>query len=194
MSRTSYRGIRFSFDGKAEELWPQVMRDLALLVVTLGLYTPWFLMNLRTYFVRHARYGTLRFQFEGQGGNLLAPMLLTLVLFVPTLTLSRFYFEAETFRQYWNGTSSGAARFQTTISAMTLMLISLGYGLLAAVTFGIAYPWMQARLAQLYCDSLTIENMPDLSLVLQQAGEGDSTGQELAHFFDLDGVDLGIGI
>lgn len=194
LSRTSYRGIRFSFDGNAEELWPRVMKDLLLLVVTLGFYLPWFLTNLRKYFVEHVRYGTLRFQYGGRGADLLPPFLITIALAVPTLTLIRFYFEAVTFRRYWGETRAGEARFETTLSAVSLMMISIGYALLTAVTLGIAYPWMAVRLARLYAESLTIENMPDLTHILAEAGEGDSTGQELAHLLDLDGVDLGIGI
>lgn len=194
LSRTSYRGIRLAFDGTAEELWPQVMRDLIFLLLTLGIYSPWFLANLRRYFAEHARYGTLRFRFAGQGGELFPAYLISLLLMIPTFTLMRFYLAAATFRFYWNGTTSGETRFQSNLSGMTLMLVSLGYGILSALTFGIAYPWMRVRLAQLYCESLTIENMPDLTLVRQQYGDGDSTGQELAHFLDLDGVDLGIGV
>lgn len=193
LTRTSFRGIRFSFRGSVSEIWPMLLRDGIFLVFTLGIYTPWFLNNLRRYFCENARYGSLRFEYKGQGDPLLAPWLITLVTLPFSLGLSRFYFQARSFRHFWGNTTAGPGRFDSQMSAMELFLVSMGWYLVAAFTLGIGYPWAKAGICRFYCRNLRLLDAPDLSLIVQQPGEGDATGQELAHLLDLDGIDIGIG-
>lgn len=193
MSRTSLRGIRFAFDGTVAQAWPMLLRNGVLLLVTLGLYTPWFLNNLRQFLTQHTRYGTLRFRYEAPAEPLFPPFLVTILLFVPTLSLIRFYFQAASFRHFWNGTELSSARFESGVRALDLLAITVVNFLLVLVTFGVAYPWTRVRLACYYSERLWLNNAPDLSMVREESVSATATGQELAHVLDIDGIDFSVG-
>lgn len=193
MTRTSWRGIRFSFHGNAMQIWPQLLTGGIFLVLTLGLYTPWFLNNLRRFVCEHTRFGTLRFRYSGEGAPLFPPFLITTLLLIPTLTLSRYFFQAASFRHFWNNTEASGSRFESALQTMDLLATSVAYGLLTLVTLGLAYPWLEAALTRLYLGNLWLNDAPDFSFVRQELAAADPTGQELAHFLDLDGLDIGIG-
>lgn len=80
MSRVSWRGIRFSFRGRAREFVRIFIAGTLLSIVTLGLYYPVFLNNMRLYLVNRTFFGATPFQYDGRGRDLFWRFLLALVL------------------------------------------------------------------------------------------------------------------
>ncbi len=70
MSRTSWRGIRFSFRGRARDFLKIYVAGALLTVVTLGLYYPFFQNNIRRFLVGHSYFGTTPFAYDGKGRDL----------------------------------------------------------------------------------------------------------------------------
>lgn len=85
LSRTSWRGIRFSFRGAARHFVRVFVPGTLLTLVTLGLYYPFFQNNIRRFLVNHSYYGATAFRYDGKGRDLFGPFLLVLVLTVLTV-------------------------------------------------------------------------------------------------------------
>jgi uncharacterized membrane protein YjgN (DUF898 family) len=70
LSRTSWRGIRFSFRGRALAFVRLFLLGTLLSLLTLGLYAPFFEAQRQGFLVGHSRFGTWSFGFDGRGGEL----------------------------------------------------------------------------------------------------------------------------
>jgi uncharacterized membrane protein YjgN (DUF898 family) len=80
LSRASWRGIRFSFRGRAREFVRVFIAGTLLSALTLGLYYPVFLNNMRRYLVNQSYFGTSPFLYDGRGKDLFWRFLLVLVI------------------------------------------------------------------------------------------------------------------
>jgi len=85
MSRTSWRGIRFSFRGRARDFLKIYVPGLVLSIVTLGLYYPFFQNNIRRFLVSRSYFGTTPFAYDGRGRDLFR-------LYVPLILISVLIF------------------------------------------------------------------------------------------------------
>jgi uncharacterized membrane protein YjgN (DUF898 family) len=140
LSRTSLRGIRFSFRGRALDFAKLFLKGVLLTVVTLGFYRPVFETRLRAFLTSNSYFGNQKFEFDGQGRDLVRPYLVTVLLFVPTLGLSTFWYLARKQRYLWAHTRFASARFHSTVRGGHVLLLVLGNAflllLLAALGVG----------------------------------------------------------
>ncbi|MBF8306058.1 MAG: conserved rane protein of unknown function, partial [Acidobacteria bacterium] len=67
MSRTSWRGIRFSFRASGLEFSKVFLSGILFTVLSLGLYYPYFHSNVRQFLINHTYFGTRRFGYYGDG-------------------------------------------------------------------------------------------------------------------------------
>lgn len=85
LSRTSWRGIRFSFRGGAAEFIKLFIGGTLLSLVTLGLYYPVFMVDQYAFMVSHSYFGSRKWDFNGQGrdlwGSFLSAVLLSIFTF-----------------------------------------------------------------------------------------------------------------
>ncbi len=86
-SRISWRGIRFSFRGRAKQFMRIFIGGTLLSVITLGLYYPIFQNNVRRYLVGNTYFGTVPFGYEGHGRDLFRRFMLMVGLAVLTLAI-----------------------------------------------------------------------------------------------------------
>ena len=186
LSRTSWRGIRFSFRGEFKELVGVFVPGVLLTICSLGLYYPFFHANVRRYFVNETRFGTGAFSFTGEGRELFARHL-SLYLLVP-LTLGIYWFWHAAFRHryYWQHTGFGNARFNSTLRGGDLLVFSLVNGLLVMITLGIAYPWVQVRTQNFMCERIGVGDLAAFDSALQDAQRSSATGEGLADALDVD--------
>jgi uncharacterized protein DUF898 len=80
LSRTSWRGIRFSFRGRAVDFIKLYLKGALLTVITLGLYYPIFATRRYGFLVSHSYFGNQVVRFDGRGRELLGSFVLTLLL------------------------------------------------------------------------------------------------------------------
>ncbi|HUJ78711.1 MAG TPA: YjgN family protein [Nitrospiria bacterium] len=71
LSRSSWRGIRFSFRGSIADFVRLYLKGIGLSILTLGLYYPYFVARQQKYLVSHSYFGNARFRFDGEGRELL---------------------------------------------------------------------------------------------------------------------------
>lgn len=186
LTRTTWRGIRFSFHGRYGELLGVFIPGLLLTVITLGIYYPFFHANVRRFVLQGTRFGHRHFEFTGEGGDLLGRHLLLYIALPCTLGLYWFWYAAYRHRYYWGHTSFGSARFESTMEGGDLLGFTFVNALLTAVTLGIAYPWVQARTMRFHAERLSVVGMEAFDEAVQDARRADVTGEGLSEMFDWD--------
>ena len=186
LSRTSWRGIRFSLRASTREFIGVWVRGWMLTSLTLGLYYPFFVTSQQRFLTGHTWFGSQRFSFDGRGRDLVGAWLGTIVLFVPTLGLAWFWFAAKRQRYYAEHTRFAGARFRSAVTGPKLawLTISTWIGLLCTV--GLAWPWLTVRTTRRGFAWLSLDGPLALESITQQAQQVSATGEGLAGFFDAD--------
>ena len=186
LSRTSWRGIRFSLRASTRQFVGIWIRGWMLTSLTFGLYYPSFVTSQQRFLTSNTWFGSQRFAFDGRGRDLMGVWLGTIVLFLPTLGLSWFWFAAKRQRYYAEHTRFAGARFRSTVTAPKLawLTISTWVGLL--LTVGLAWPWLTVRKTRRAFAWLSLEGPLALDTITQQAQQVSATGEGLAGFFDAD--------
>src|SRR5437899_4021559 len=128
LSRTSWRGIRFSFRGKAWVFVKIFIVASLLSALTLTLYYPFFQTRQQEFMVSNSCFGRRQFRFDGRGRDLLGAYVVALLLLVPTLGIYLFWFHARKTRYFWAHTYFEAARIRSTMTAGRLLTQNLVNG------------------------------------------------------------------
>jgi uncharacterized membrane protein YjgN (DUF898 family) len=186
LSRTSWRGIRFSFRGEGWDFIKVFGLGSILSTITLGLYFPFFDAKRYDFMVSRSYFGSGRFGFDGRGKDLFRPFLLAILLTVPTLGLYWFWYWARRQRYYWEHTTFGTARFRFTGTGRVLMNLQIANFLIALLTLGLGWPWVLARKIRFVCRYLTLEGTLDPAGIHQDARQANATGEALSGFLDAD--------
>jgi len=186
LSRISWRNIRFSFRGRAQDFIPVFAGGLLLTGLTLGLYFPFWITARHAFMVSQSHFGDHAFGFDGHGRALFLPFLLSLLLTIPTLGLCWLWFAARRQRYWWDHTSFGAARFRSAVTGWRLLRLHAGNLLLLVLTFGLGWSWVTVRRARFEFDNLTLEGSLDLAAVRQDAQDASATGEGLDLLLDMD--------
>lgn len=213
---TSWRGLRFAFDGQRGGAYRVFLLWPVLSGITLGLLAPLWYQRMKQYQHRHLRFGTAGFAFTAgaggfyrvyltalalvAGGALLAVVALhflvgmspRLLAFAPLLMLLAFfavrpYLTARLQNLVWNGTRLGEHRFESRVGARRLYLITLTNLVAIVCTLGLFIPFAAIRSARYRLESVAM--LPAGSLdefVAGQSGEVGATGEGAADLFDVD--------
>jgi uncharacterized membrane protein YjgN (DUF898 family) len=189
-SRTSWRGIRFSFRGQAWEFVRLFTWGLFLTAMTLGIYYPVFDTRRYGFFVSHSYFGNRQFRFNGNWRELFGAYLLTLALTLPTLGLCWFWYMARKQRFFWAHTFFGSARFRYDVTGRALLNFHLGNLLLLVVTLGVALPWIMIRKIHFVSKYLALEGALDVASIRQEVQKASATVEALAGFVGA-GFDVG---
>jgi uncharacterized membrane protein YjgN (DUF898 family) len=190
LTRTSWRGIRFSFRGQVKDFAALFLGGSLLTAITLGLYYPFFDVRRQGFMVNNAYFGNHSFTFDGNGRDLFKPFLVALLLSIPTLGLSWVWYMAARQRYLWEHTRLDDVRFSSTVTAGGLLGLYAGNFLLLLVTLGLAWSWVVVRSVNFAFSYLTLEGTMDLAKVRQEAQTASATGDVLGDVMDA-GFDLG---
>jgi uncharacterized membrane protein YjgN (DUF898 family) len=191
LSRTSWRGIRFSFHGKGVDFLKLMVRGTLLSIITLGFYTPYFQNQGRAFFVENARFGSEPFMYDGKPADLFRQYLKAWLLTIPTLGIYWVWYAAFRQRYFWNHTAMRGARFQSTVTGGALFSLHATNLLLVLFTLGIGAPWAVVRMHNFWCENLRLVGTVDWASIEQRAQQAKSMGEGIADTFD---VDVGIGM
>jgi uncharacterized membrane protein YjgN (DUF898 family) len=190
-SRTSWRGIRFGFDGRFGEFGPAYAVRALAMMLSLGLVYPLVATWRRNYMLTHARLGSERFGFDGVAGDLFPSYLLCWFLTLPTLGLSMAWFHGRQQAYFWNHTTLAGGRFRSTLTGGEWLGITLLNGLLVTFTFGLGAPFAYVNLHREFFGRLSLEGA-ELARIHATASAGTGTGEAAAGLLDVDaGVDIG---
>ena len=90
MSRSSWRGIRFSFKGKIGAFYRVILKGILLSMLTFGLYTPFFRNRIKHFFIDNSYFGTQKFSYRGDGNVLFRQYAKAFFLYVPVTAIVIF--------------------------------------------------------------------------------------------------------
>lgn len=189
-SRTSLRGLRFSFRGRWRAFARIFYSSFLYKILTLGLYSPYYDVRKTAFFFENTYYGNKRFGFHGRGSDLLGKYIIALLLALPTLSLSLLWYSMEKTRYLWNHTSFQGSSFQSAITFSGVLWLMLSSLLLLVCTLGLGAPWVQVRVFRYYLGNLRLMRSPDFAAIAQDARDDTATAEEIGDFLDMD-FDLG---
>jgi uncharacterized membrane protein YjgN (DUF898 family) len=191
MSRSSWRGIRFSYRGHLGAFFGMMVRGTVLTILSLTLYSPYFQNQRRAFLVNNTRFGSEPFMYEADGRELFGQYVKALLLTIPTLGLYWAWYAAFRHRYFWGNTTMRGARFRSSVTGQRLLVLHLTNALLVLVTLGIGTPWAVVRMHDFWCDNVNLQGTVDWATIEQRAQAVGSTGEGLADGLD---VDVGIGM
>src|SRR5258706_8606581 len=191
LSRTSWRGIRFSFRGRLKECYRQYLGGLLLAIVTLGIYTPFFHARMRRYWSNYAYFGNTAFAYDGNGKDFIWHYLLAILLTLPTLGLYWIWYGARQTRYDWSHTTFSTGRFACTISGGAILWLLISNLLLLFATLGFAIPWIRIRTIRFVLDRVELHGEVAWNKIVAdgRAPKVGTTGEGLA-----DALDIGIAV
>jgi len=194
-SRTSWQGRRFSYKGDFVQLTTILIPGILLSAVTLTLYLPYFLTNMRRYITENTWYGGQQLLFDGDGKDVFWPYVKMLLLFIPTFGLYRFWFKANVSNYAWQKTHFANIPFRSTLQPIELLLLALTNALLTFFTLGIGAAWATCRSMRYWTENLQLEQLPRVQLLAQSADGDGAFGETLGDALGTDvGIDAGFGL
>lgn len=175
LSRTVFRGVRFSFRGSVGRCAVVYYSGLLLTIVTLGLYLPFFHNRMTKFFVRNSWYGDVKFEYDGSGGPLFGPHLLGVLLAPASLGFSYLWYLATFERHAAHHTSLMGTRFQSSVDGGGLFELKFLNSLLVLFTLGIGWPWARTRSLRFHISRLSVGGQLNLDTVKQHAVDASAT-------------------
>lgn len=192
ISRTSYRGVRFSLRGSTGEFSKVFFRDILITMFTLGICTPILLNNIQDYITNNIYYGNSKFQYDGRAGDFFVQYLIPgWLLVLPTLGISTFWARAVHRNYVMNRTTFQGARFQSYVDGAGLLLLVLTNMLMVIFTLGLATPWAQVRVYRYHADHLAAFGVIDFDAVRQEMQAAGATAEGVTDLLGGDGFNIG---
>ena len=220
LSRTAWRGIRFSFRGKRKSALWLFFKGYLLMIFTLYLYWPYFLVNMQKFWRGKAYFGNQSFKYDGKGGDImkafLSMILLCLVCMVLPIALPSLipgmdksmgamilsvswipllagfmYYTVYLDRYHWSKTEFAGGRFHYDATAWQWFVLNLTNLLIIIFTLGLGVPIAIIRSRRFLADHLSVVGNMQLSQVVQEAQKSNALGEGVADGFDMD-IDIGI--
>ncbi|MBX2815980.1 MAG: DUF898 domain-containing protein [Saprospiraceae bacterium] len=194
VTRTSWRGIYFTFDGDFREFLNMYVPQMLLTIVTFGIYGAWMRVKLQRYLFEHTQFGQLRLGFTGQGSDLFVINLVgfflmypTLFLYVPIFMKKRFNF---TIDHTYLDDGETKAYLDSILDNGTAFKVLFTNGLLVLFTAGLGFPWALMRTMRMYFEHVIMPEEFDYNALEQQPGyRGGAVGDEMADILDV-GLDF----
>ena len=192
LSRTSWRAIRFSFHGAA---WPYMklwLGGMALWVLTLGLWTPFFDAARRRFLLQHTRFGDARFECDAHGRDLFPFFLVSWALLLPTLGVSHFWYKALAERYFWSRTkllhneNTAIATFECSLKGFDLLVLWMQTMAALALTLGLGWPWTRVWEARLRLQTISLTGDFRPGRIRQSPAAAGAAGEGAADFLGLD--------
>jgi len=194
LSRTSWRGIRFSFRGNIKRFMTIYIPGLIFTTLTLGIYYHFLHHKSREYLVNNAYFGDTRFEYNGNARDLFGKYVKAYFLSILTMGIYWFWFSAERHRYYWTHTSFTTAGFNCTIQGFELFKLELVNAILFIFTLGLAIPFIEIRNTKFLFERLSLEGDLNLENIVQDAQSPTATGEGVADILDIDLVGMNLGI
>jgi uncharacterized membrane protein YjgN (DUF898 family) len=194
MAKTSWKGIRFGYTGERGTLVSIFMKGIFLTFLTLGIYSAWFAINLRSYIISNIRVGNAKFEYTGDGTDYFILNLKGYFLTLITFGIYFFWWQKDQFDFFVNNLrleqDEDAVFFQSKATAGGFAGLILGNLLILVLTLGLGYAWVVTRSLKFCMDNIEANGYYSFeSLQQSQKDYSDATAEDMA-----DILDLGLGI
>ncbi|MFZ4455241.1 MAG: YjgN family protein [Bacteroidales bacterium] len=190
MSRSSWRGIRFGYRGDRKELTINFFKWLLFTILSIGLYSSWFAVNLRKFILGNVKLGSIRFNYEADGGDYFLLNLKGYFLTIITLGIYMFWWQKELFEFYINNISLHKDEQKIELKSTAtgggffgLMFLNL---LILVFTLGLGYAWIEMRTMKYITENIVLEGDIDLDTIQQtEESYNDATGDDMSDMLDI---------
>ncbi len=190
LSRTAWRGIRFSFRGQGREALSIYFKGYLLVPLTLGLFWPFFKMEQEKFWRENSWFGDVQMRFSGKGKDYFKKFIIAIFLTPLTLGLYLFWFSADLSRYIWSHTHIGGATFHFPIKGRDYFKLKMGNFFLIVLPLGLGYSWVVVRNRKFIADNLTLAGNIELNRVVQEMQDSGAFGEEGMDIMDVP-IDVG---
>ena len=212
---TSYKNIRFNFQGGWKEAYMSILVWPLLSLLTLGLLFPLAQVKLKRFIINNSRYGTENFVFTGTYGDYGKLLLLYIAIYVAailqlalSLTVGAsfvgttvfilliyggfFFIQPKYMNLMYRRTTLRAHGFESTYTGIGFVWVWFSNILFIVFTLGLFLPFAKVRLTKYLTENVTLKVKGSLDdFTAGEAEKVSALGQEVGTAFDFD---LGIGI
>lgn len=190
LSRSSWRSIHFGYRGIFKPFFYMYMKGIFFTIITLGIYSFWFDVDIRRYIYKHIRFGNVTFNFEGDGKTLLWMNLKGMFLTIITLGIYAFWFFKDLYAYYLKESSvqqdENNYAFNSNVTGGGIFWLFFTNSLLVLFTFGIGLPWATVRQIKYFVGNTELigDFNPD---AIKQTEEDykNAAGENISDFLDL---------
>ncbi len=190
LSRSAWRGIRFSFRGQGRQALSIYFKGYLLVPLTLGLYWPFFKMEQENFWRENSWFGDVQMRFSGKGKDFLKKFIVALLLTPLTLGFYLFWFSADLSRYIWSHTHIGGATFHFPIKGRDYFNLKMVNFFLMVLTLGLGYSWVVVRNRKFIAANLTLAGNIELNRVVQEMKDSGAFGEEGMDIMDVP-IDIG---
>ena len=185
LSRSAWRGIRFSFRGQGRQALSVYFKGYLLVPLTLGLFWPYFKIEREKFWRENSWFGDVQMRFSGKGKDFLKKFILAVFLTPLTLGFYLFWFSADLSRYIWSHTHIGGATFHFPIRGRDYLNLKLANFFIILFTLGIGYSWVVVRNRKFIADHLTLAGNIELNRVVQEMKDTGAFGEEGMDIMDV---------
>jgi uncharacterized membrane protein YjgN (DUF898 family) len=190
MAKTSWRGIRFGYNGDRNQLFGIFVKGFLLTIFTLGIYGAWFTMNIRRYIMSNIKVGNARFVYSVEGNDYFRMNIKGYFLTIFTLGIYMFWWQKDQFEFLVNNTrleqDEDIIFFNSKATGSGfagLMIVNL---LILVFTLGIGYAWIVTRTMTFIMNNIEASGYYSFESLLQAQEEySDATADDMADILDL---------
>jgi len=197
MAKTSHRGIRLGYGGIKEALALYMFRDAVLTLITLGIYWPCIINNVRKYIYSNTKFGDIKFNFNGGSGHYWCVSVFGWIGCIFTLGIYYPWFKKELFDFFYENISFSKddqlVKIKSNATGGKFFKLIIGNWLIILLSIGLGYPFAKVRSMQFIAENLELYGDIDLNSVVQAEkdysnaiGEAETDMDNSADFFDLD--------
>jgi len=191
-SRTTYREIRFGLAGKPVDFANDAFKNFFLSIITLGIWTPFYMHRKFSYIYNRLHYGNMKFEYVGDEREFFKIAIVGFLLTLVTFGIYYFWWYPQMYNYYIRHLKIGEGQFSTEIEPGEFFGLIFTNLLLTIFTLGLGFAWIQVRTARFFIERFELAGDFDLDSVVQKVQEDvDATGEGLADAFDMD---IGLGI
>ena len=189
LAKTSWRSIHFGYRGNITKLIKLYLKGVGLTLVTLGIYSYWFEMKIRSYLFEHIRFGNIKLGFKGKGLDFFLLNLKGGILTSLTLGIYSFWYFAELFQFYYKNTvaehDGKTYELDCKATAGDIFKLYVVNILLVVFTLGLGYAWARVRTMKFMAENIVIpEDLNTDNVVQTESDFDDATGDSMFDFLD----------
>jgi uncharacterized membrane protein YjgN (DUF898 family) len=189
MAKTSWKGIRFGYTGNRGQLVGIFFKGILFTILTLGIYAPWFTINLRRYLLSNVKVGNARFVYNASGSDYFILNLKGYLLTLLTLGIYFFWWQKEQFDFFVNHLrleqEGDAVFFTSKATGGGFASLILGNLLILIFTLGLGYAWVVTRTLRFIMKNIEMNGYYSFeSLQQAQNDYSDATGEDMSDILD----------
>lgn len=187
LSRISWNQIRHNFSENYNTFIPIFLKGLFISIITLGLYSPFFIVSIWRFAFDNSHMGDQAFHFTGSGSAYFIIALKGFFLIPLTLGIYSFWYLSNVWNYITSNTTLDEKSFHSEISAADVFSLIFPNILILIFTIGLGWPIVITRIFSFYAGKIELDADFDPESVHPGALDMETaTGEGLGVLLDLD--------